>query len=573
LPELEERAMVISDNSPLAYSYIRFSSRQQAKGDSLRRQTEAAAAWCGRHGAKLDTSTTFHDLGKSAFLGDHRKNADRFALAAFLKLVEREKIPRGSYLIIESLDRLTREHVRAGLMLLLGLIEAGIRIVQLSPSELVYDEDSDEMSLMLAIVELSRGHRESKRKSDLIAPVWRRRKDSAREGGIVTRRLPAWVQVKDGKLALIPERAEAVRTVFRLAAAGYGIRRIIAKLTADGVPPMGPAGVWSRASVGKILLNRHAVGDYQPRKGRDRVPDGDPVPNYYPAVVTEAEFYAARSAMADRRGRPGRVGSRRMNLFAGLLRDARDGGTYQLTTKYRNGRVEPYGALVNDAALAGRATAHSIPYDVFESAVLSLLAEIDPAEIVGDRRTTGRVAALAGQLAEAEGKIAALEAELLQGDVPAIARVLRGLEATRRDLAARLAEAKAEAAHPLAESWGEARSLAEALDSAPDPEDARTRLRMLLRRLVSEGWLLVVRRGLVQLAALQLYFSGDGKRDFLIYHRRAFHAGCGRREAEWRARSFAEGELVPGGLDLRKPSHVKRLERVLLTLDLSSLAP
>ena len=82
--------------------------------------------------------------------------------------MEDGEVPRGSYFIIESLDRLTREHVRAGLMLLLGLIESGICIVQLSPTELVYNEKSDEMGLMLAIVELSRGHRESKRKSGLL---------------------------------------------------------------------------------------------------------------------------------------------------------------------------------------------------------------------------------------------------------------------------------------------------------------------------------------------------------------------------------------------------------------------
>jgi DNA invertase Pin-like site-specific DNA recombinase len=80
---------------PLAYSYVRFSTAEQAKGDSLRRQTEAAARWCQRNGVRLDTSLTLHDLGKSAFLGEHRKNPDRNALAAFLKMVERGQVARG----------------------------------------------------------------------------------------------------------------------------------------------------------------------------------------------------------------------------------------------------------------------------------------------------------------------------------------------------------------------------------------------------------------------------------------------------------------------------------------------
>src|SRR5262245_22411447 len=131
-----------------AFSYIRFSTRDQIRGGSLRRQWKAAKEWCEKNGGRLDESLTFRDLGKSAYLGEHRKNPDRFALASFLKLVQDGRIARGSYLVVEALDRLTREHVRAALMLCLGLIEAGIRIVQLSPSELVYDEKADEMSLM-----------------------------------------------------------------------------------------------------------------------------------------------------------------------------------------------------------------------------------------------------------------------------------------------------------------------------------------------------------------------------------------------------------------------------------------
>ena len=121
----------------IAFSYVRFSHPDQAKGDSVRRQTEAAAEWCMRNGVQLDTATTLHDLGKSAFTGGHRSNPDRHALAAFLKLVEAGKVPRGSYLIIENLDRLSREHIQPALLLALNLLQAGIRIVQLKPSEIV----------------------------------------------------------------------------------------------------------------------------------------------------------------------------------------------------------------------------------------------------------------------------------------------------------------------------------------------------------------------------------------------------------------------------------------------------
>jgi len=86
-------------SQPVAYSYVRFSSPEQAKGDSLRRQFELRDAWVKRTGAILDNSLTLRDEGVSAFNGTHRGNPDRHALAAFLELVRSGRIARGSYLV------------------------------------------------------------------------------------------------------------------------------------------------------------------------------------------------------------------------------------------------------------------------------------------------------------------------------------------------------------------------------------------------------------------------------------------------------------------------------------------
>ena len=37
----------------VAYSYVRFSHPDQARGDSLRRQTEEVQGWCKRNRARL----------------------------------------------------------------------------------------------------------------------------------------------------------------------------------------------------------------------------------------------------------------------------------------------------------------------------------------------------------------------------------------------------------------------------------------------------------------------------------------------------------------------------------------
>jgi DNA invertase Pin-like site-specific DNA recombinase len=554
---------------PVAFSYVRFSTNEQRKGDSLRRQTKATADWCEHNGVRLDTSLTFHDLGKSAFLGEHRKNPDRHALAAFLRLVETGKIPRGSYLIIESLDRLTREHVRAGLMLCLGLIENGVSIVQLSPTELIYDEKSDEMSLMLMIVELSRGHRESKRKSDLSGPAWRRKKEGAREGHIVTERLPSWVTIEGGKLTLIPDRAEVVRLIFRLARSGYGTPRILATLNEDRVPAFGKSGKWTRGYLGLILRDRRAIGEYQPRKGKRRVPDGDPVPNYFPAVVSEEEFYAARAGAAERGRLRGRLVAQAVNVFAGLLKNAREGDSYYMSMRVeRGGR---YYVLLNRNSQEGRSPCFSFPYPVFERAILSRLVEIDPVEIVGHDQGDNEVNILSGELASVTASIAAIEADLdAHGESPVLFRRLRAKEDEQRDLTSRLAAARAKAAHPLAESWGECQTLVSVLDNAPDPADARLRLRSALRRVVSEIWLLVVPRGLTRLVAVQVYFDGDGHRDYLIYYQPPHYSFAGHREGRWWARSLKE-ELATG-LDLRDPDHAAQLEAALSAIGPADMA-
>ena len=90
--------------APKVYSYMRFSTSEQMKGDSLRRQIEYAEEYAASHGLVLDDSLKLRDLGRSAYSGEHR--SDRAALGQFLKLVEEGKVAKDSILLVESFDRL-----------------------------------------------------------------------------------------------------------------------------------------------------------------------------------------------------------------------------------------------------------------------------------------------------------------------------------------------------------------------------------------------------------------------------------------------------------------------------------
>jgi DNA invertase Pin-like site-specific DNA recombinase len=566
------------DEYVLAYSYIRFSHPEQAKGDSLRRQTEAAAEWCKRHKANLDTSLTLHDLGRSAYTGKHRENPDRHALAAFLKLVEAGKVPRGSFLILENLDRLSREHIQPALLLALNLLQAGIRIVQLKPVEMTFDDKSDTMPVMMMMMELSRGHGESAIKSERIGQAWQEKKRRARNGEaqeatrrmgkncyVLTHRLPAWIEERAGKLYLIPERGTAVKRIFDLAIAGYGQLLIIKKLNEEGIAPFG-AKPWNRAVVNRVLNDRRALGEFQPKKGKTSEPDGEPIKDYFPAVVTENEWLSARAGQRQRykhRGRPGHY----VNAFAGLLFNARAGDAYYCRTAPTGGNRSAkrmQRVLVNYEHIEGRAPMVSFPFPTFERAVLMKLREIKATDILEGTNGHNEVTALEGEEGQLRAALAAISAELDEhGESPTLYARLRAREARLVEVTRLLAEAKQKAANPLSSAWGEMQTLLEVIESAPDPDDARTRLRTLLRRVVESIWLLVVPRGTIRLAAVQIWFHGGNKhRDYLILHRPPKANASARTEGGYICRSLASlaGDL---DLDLRKKEHTEELLAVL----------
>jgi DNA invertase Pin-like site-specific DNA recombinase len=544
-----------------AYSYVRFSTPDQARGDSLRRQTEAPAEWCLRNHAHLDTTTTFRDLGKSAFTGRHRTNPDRHALAAFLRLVEAGKVSRGSYLIIENLDRLSREEVVPATHLLTGILVAGVRVVQLAPAELVLTDKSDPFDVMRAVMELSRGHGESAIKSDRVGKAWAKKRELAREHGqLLTHRLPAWVEERDGKLLLIPDRAAVVRRIFQMSTGGYGLVAIVKRLTAEGVPAFGTAGHWGRSYVGNILKDRRALGELQPRR-RDGTADGPPIPSYFPAVVGEAEWWSARAGAAQRRKKRGRIGSH-VNVFAGLLRNARDGGSYYAATRRDGGNSQR--VLLNMAAAEGRAPCWSFPFETFEKAVLVMLREIDPAEVLGTGEGPNVVATLTSERDQIATKAAELEAELLTGNVAALARALRQLEERAREVNGKLAEFRQAAARPLDAAWRESRTLLAALEDAPDPEDVRLRLRAALRRMIESVAVLVTHQCRDRLAAVQVWFAGGTKYRLIhILHRPPRANALGRKAGRWWVKSTRH-QARPGGIDLRSPEgaakHLKYLQ-------------
>ena len=91
----------------------------------------------------------------SAFKG---ANVTEGALGRFLDAVEKGLVLPGSYLLVESLDRISRQEIVKSLSLFLRIIQAGINLVTLQ-DERIYRADQTELAdLIISLTIMSRAH-------------------------------------------------------------------------------------------------------------------------------------------------------------------------------------------------------------------------------------------------------------------------------------------------------------------------------------------------------------------------------------------------------------------------------
>jgi hypothetical protein len=285
--------------------------------------------------------------------------------------------------------------------------------------------------------------------------------------------------------------------------------------------------------------------------------------------VSEAQWLAAWEKAQERYRFRGRF-MKNLNVFARLVHNAADGSRF-FARRIPDGRGGSRRVLINTAAGAGKADRFvTFPLDIFEKAVVSCLKEIDPRDIVTGGDGPDEAQTLANRLAWIEAKSAELSTELLSGDVPAVVKVLRELDAEKKDLTRKLTAARSRAAHPRAERWGEVQELLDALEKPGDSDEVRVRFRSALRAIVENIWILIVSNGRTRWCAIQIWFDGGQKRrDYLVMHRPARGNQYGRQEGTWWARSLTSDDPDVANLDLRRRRDALALEKVLLTSDLA----
>lgn len=373
-----------------AYSYVRWSSDKQTAGDSLRRQTEAARKWAAAHGLELDESTDYTDAAVSAFQG---ANEETGRLGEFKKAVDDGLVPRGSYLLVESLDRISRRKARHAVRALEAICDAGITVVTLADGRTYSTEtlDDDPMAFMYAIMVAMRAHEESATKSKRVREARARNRAQAAQGQKTTAKTPAWLTLsEDRKRFIIDEaRAAVIRRIYEAYADGQGTTVIARRLNQDGVPPFGSSHGWSKQYVGKLLHSKAPSGTLEQFEHREPGTKGplktkvSEVPGYYPAIVDPelAARVALKAGGNQPRGRHANALTR--NLFAGVGRCPSCGGAIvrvSNSTRNRNDRLI-CGRAKTGACSNGKTVSLHFVVDAFKDQIERML---DPGEQSGN---------------------------------------------------------------------------------------------------------------------------------------------------------------------------------------------
>jgi len=521
---------------PVVISYLRFSRPEQLKGDSLRRQLALGDEWARRNG--LTISDTFQDKGVSGFRG---KNAAQGSLSRLLALIDSGAVPEGSVLLVEQLDRLSRNALLEALELFLSIIRRGIKIVTLMDGQ-EYDRESlsrNMMQLQYSIMMMSLAHEESAKKSERLAHAWhgKRLKMASK---VLTKRLPAWLKVEGDQIVIDDAKAKVVRRAIELVLAGHGLTAVTKKMNAE-FDGLARVNYFNRSYISKIANSRSLIGEFQPHRNvfkggkQTREPVGEPLKDYYPALIDVATWYRLRHQLQSRRSTGGRNSSF-VNLFVGLIHDACDGSRMQIIDK-GNGR-----RYASSAAILSRKGASAyvgFPVDAWERGVLFLLVnDILPHMQDGQQRGhLAEIEAMEARVAEVDRRIAQTQELMLSETAVSTASVismLAKLDQNRKALATQLDALREDAVTNAANQAVDVRRQVETLvgrsnDDGTMSHDDRIELRGVIRSIVSRIDVKVAREGRDYRADIRLQLRDGRELEVIMF---AFHVSRMKRNAK-----------------------------------------
>jgi DNA invertase Pin-like site-specific DNA recombinase len=485
--------------SPLAISLIRFSSGKQSRGDSYRRQVAASEDFCDMKGWELDLSLHEKDVRKhtaSAFRDEHIRKGP---LGKFIALVEAGLLPKNRQIIllVEEIDRLTRQIHDQAYDLCLRLMRSGVWICTIMDGE-IYTLDSINNSLEKRLklqLKLDAAREHSAKLSNRLLAVWENRRARILAGErLVTDAAPSWFKVEGGELVLPSQHKQTIIRINRECRDGLGVRAITKLFNREPrEPTLSGAKFWSPTTIQRVLESHTTFGeatfyrvDKESEPGKKLKIPVLTMKDYYPAAISETDFLLAEEAREGRKGiGPIHKDRRFSNLFAGIAK-CWCGASLRYSDKGRDRRYLFCGHSTHGRGCENH---RHYDYDGIEYEVLALLMLFD-------------VSRLTSQPNDRTAEIEAIQAQIRDKDQRANWLAESG-EMTRRtreqmdkldheidELRKRLDDIRKTVI--VAEAHGEAhRQFADMVDqmSQADPDDEnrkalRARISQELRRII-----------------------------------------------------------------------------------------
>jgi len=505
-----------------AYSYLRFSAKAQAKGDSLRRQTELSEQYAKAHGLTIDSSLKMQDLGVSAFKGSHVEKA----LGTFFRAVETGRVKAGEFLLVESMDRLGRDEVTVAMQRFLTLINAGVIIVTLQ-DETLHEKDSinqNPFKLMQSLTEMVRANSESEAKSKRLKASWQNKKNIAHSGKIAFHRCPRWMKWNGEKYILIPEATKSVKAIFDLAINGYGYKGIqkFANNKANGIEPIGTSGKWSESSIAKLLNTKSAIGYWHTRQ--------EEIENYYPAAITKETWLKAQASLSRRKTKGGKIGDQCTNLFGGILKVCKTikpiyglepfTETNTCTARIVNKQNRKYITASHAVRGIGDWKYFGILYEEVEKAILFWIQQLDLDTVFGGtNKDAEQLQTFKDELLTISDRLDAITEGLVNGGaVEALQKAAVKLEVKKQLLTDQIESLQALQATPTAESATELVRLIESVQRGD--KATRMMMRERIRQVIQNIYLTIGTTGKAhkheRFAVVQVILTNGEKDQFIV---------------------------------------------------------
>ncbi|MGM5884292.1 recombinase family protein [Vibrio parahaemolyticus] len=326
----------------IIYPYVRFSSEKQSAGHSHERQIEKINEYASVNGYEVNDTLNLRDLGVSAFKG---KNAEKGALAAFLKMIEDGTIPTDgtSYLCIEQFDRLSRQTVDESYALFRKILISNVNIITLMDDKVYTKKSLNEMvSIISSLLLMEQANVESEKKSERVSAVFKSKLEKLRNGEKIqfAYMLPGWIDnigTKENPNFIINDQVKTVRMIIDMYLGGETMGHIARILNEKQIPQFArkktknAISSWNSGKISHLLVNRCLIGELKITKTKEIIKD------YYPSVISKDEWDIIQSTK--RTNATTKIAGRRsINIFQGRLFCADCGNKYYFETDDKTGK-------------------------------------------------------------------------------------------------------------------------------------------------------------------------------------------------------------------------------------------